>query len=163
MSAAHHAARTGASGVAGTTELGLAATTPATRVCPRHAIDPGQMRPSRKHPTAQAIGRTFDRTFTLARQTGVNHSPKSRCCTGMSFVNPANDRIIAKHTLVPTTSCTCAMPHKALPPFLNKTLAVLGQAISNTVSRFGPCAPRTKMRSMSPVRLGPVMNEIVLG
>jgi len=31
------------------------------------------------------------------------------------------------------------------------------------VSFFGPCAPRTRMRSMSPVRLGPVMNEIMLG
>jgi len=31
------------------------------------------------------------------------------------------------------------------------------------VSFFGPCAPKTKMRSMSPVRLGPVMNEIMLG
>jgi hypothetical protein len=31
------------------------------------------------------------------------------------------------------------------------------------VSRFGPCAPRTKMRSMSPVRLGPVMNDIMPG
>ena len=33
----------------------------------------------------------------------------------------------------------------------------------STVSFFGPCAPSTRMRSMSPVRLGPVMNEIMLG
>ena len=31
------------------------------------------------------------------------------------------------------------------------------------VSFFGPCAPSTRIRSMSPVRLGPVMNEIMLG
>ena len=28
-----------------------------------------------------------------------------------------------------------------------------------TVSLFGPWAPRTRMRSMSPVRLGPVIND----
>ena len=28
------------------------------------------------------------------------------------------------------------------------------------VSFFGPCAPSTRMRSISPVRLGPVMNDI---
>ena len=32
-----------------------------------------------------------------------------------------------------------------------------------TVSFFGPCAPRTRMRSMSPVRLGPLMKEMKLG
>ncbi len=31
------------------------------------------------------------------------------------------------------------------------------------VNCFGPCAPSTRMRSMSPVRDGPVMNEIMLG
>ena len=31
------------------------------------------------------------------------------------------------------------------------------------VSFFGPCAPSTRMRSMSPVRLGPVMKDIMLG
>lgn len=31
------------------------------------------------------------------------------------------------------------------------------------VSFLGPCAPNTNVRSMSPVRLGPVMNEIMLG
>ena len=31
------------------------------------------------------------------------------------------------------------------------------------VSFFGPCAPRMKMSSRSPVRLGPVMNERKLG
>ena len=31
------------------------------------------------------------------------------------------------------------------------------------VNCFGPCAPNTKMRSMSPVRLGPVTREIMLG
>ena len=34
---------------------------------------------------------------------------------------------------------------------------------SSTVSLFGPCAPRTRIRSISPVRLGPVMNEMKLG
>lgn len=33
----------------------------------------------------------------------------------------------------------------------------------NTVSRFGPCAPKTRIRSISPVRLGPLMNEMKLG
>ena len=31
------------------------------------------------------------------------------------------------------------------------------------VRRLGPWAPRTRMRSMSPVRLGPVMKEVMLG
>jgi hypothetical protein len=31
------------------------------------------------------------------------------------------------------------------------------------VSFFGPCAPSTRIRSISPVRLGPVMNEMKLG
>jgi len=35
--------------------------------------------------------------------------------------------------------------------------------ISRMVSRLGPWAPKTRMRSMSPVRLGPVINEIMLG
>ena len=38
-----------------------------------------------------------------------------------------------------------------------------GYGTSSTVSRFGPCAPRTRMRSMSPVRLGPVMKPMKLG
>ena len=32
-----------------------------------------------------------------------------------------------------------------------------------TTSSFGPWAPRTRIRSMSPVRLGPVMKESMLG
>ena len=35
--------------------------------------------------------------------------------------------------------------------------------MQKTVSFFGPCAPRTRMRSMSPVRLGPVIRHIMLG
>ena len=31
------------------------------------------------------------------------------------------------------------------------------------VNCLGPCAPRTRMRSISPVRLGPVISEIMLG
>jgi hypothetical protein len=31
------------------------------------------------------------------------------------------------------------------------------------VSFLGPCAPSTRIRSISPVRLGPVMNEMKLG
>ena len=31
------------------------------------------------------------------------------------------------------------------------------------MSSFGPWAPSTRIRSMSPVRLGPVMNESMLG
>ena len=31
------------------------------------------------------------------------------------------------------------------------------------VNCFGPWAPSTRIRSISPVRLGPVMNEIMLG
>lgn len=33
----------------------------------------------------------------------------------------------------------------------------------NTVNRFGPCAPSTRMRSMSPVREGPVMKLALEG
>ena len=32
-----------------------------------------------------------------------------------------------------------------------------------TISSFGPWAPSTRIRSMSPVRLGPVMKESMLG
>src|SRR5208282_483181 len=37
------------------------------------------------------------------------------------------------------------------------------QGRSRTVSFFGPCAPSTRMRSMSPVRLGPLIKERKLG
>ena len=35
----------------------------------------------------------------------------------------------------------------------------MNKSETNTVNFFGPCAPRTRMRSMSPVRLGPVMKR----
>ncbi len=41
--------------------------------------------------------------------------------------------------------------------------AVHGQPTRITMSSFGPWAPSTRIRSMSPVRLGPVMNESMLG
>ncbi len=34
---------------------------------------------------------------------------------------------------------------------------------SKMVSFFGPCAPSTRMRSISPVRLGPVTKDMKLG
>ena len=36
-------------------------------------------------------------------------------------------------------------------------------SIRITVSLRGPCAPSTRMRSISPVRLGPVTSVIMLG
>ena len=54
-----------------------------------------------------------------------------------------------------------------LPRWRNMRGAIAGSAgfdqKQKIVNFFGPCAPKTKMRSMSPVRLGPVMNEIMLG
>jgi hypothetical protein len=38
-----------------------------------------------------------------------------------------------------------------------------GHSTRITKSSFGPWAPRTRIRSMSPVRLGPVMNDSMLG
>ena len=42
-------------------------------------------------------------------------------------------------------------------------VAVRRQPTRITMSSFGPWAPSTRIRSMSPVRLGPVMNESMLG
>ena len=46
---------------------------------------------------------------------------------------------------------------------LCNALAIVRHPTRITASSFGPWAPRTRIRSMSPVRLGPVMKESMLG
>jgi len=72
---------------------------------------------------------------------------------------PANAKakeIISRPEFGPITSITARYP-QSLPPIEDR-----GDQ-RKMVSFLGPCAPRTRMRSMSLVRLGPVMNEIMLG
>ncbi len=45
----------------------------------------------------------------------------------------------------------------------HRPLSHRGLYTQKMVNFLGPCAPSTRIRSMSPVRLGPVMNEMRLG
>ena len=46
---------------------------------------------------------------------------------------------------------------------LDQIVATLGDALDLVRSRYAGRPPSTRIRSMSPVRLGPVMNESMLG
>jgi hypothetical protein len=82
--------------------------------------------------------------------------PRPRRCWGFRAQARATPPIPARE----------AEPQYSLPPsYFKRPLVICARRhrIRITVRFLGPWAPKTRIRSMSPVRLGPVMNVIKLG